>query len=491
MVRYCFILICAVLIASCQSTSTGIGIQSSGSGLSSVSGGKSIDVLLVSFKEAASLAFEAMNQAYPGQVDAHEFGIVRVRNRSFFKGDADLNIVPILVKDVSSGKTGYIYKTVAEGIGSNFSFFPGYMSSAFFGKLGPLIRQRNIPTAVFSNYVELEEKVIVESVPPSIPTSFDGFVRYLDTKRSLSPFEGIWEFGSGMYVLGLYADETSPRFPYKAFVIESGRPLWRPGEIKIEFKKLDRSGIAFTRMYAFDKTPLDMTFDVSADAMLEVQPLVFEEPILLLKTYPRGPVARGKGSGTGWYIGDGRFVTNEHVVRDARSITLHIQGEKRSGRAIVVDPKLDLAVVEVDRPYPNIPVIPIDTSFEVGETVYAIGYPLAQVLGTRPKITDGILSSDAGIGSDPTNFTISVPVQPGNSGGPLLDEAGNAIGVIASKLKDGVSSDGDVENTNYAVKASYLMLLLQPLGISISPNTAPLPNVCSALCDAVVPIFVE
>ena len=64
----------------------------------------------------------------------------------------------------------------------------------------------------------------------------------------------------------------------------------------------------------------------------------------------------------------------------------------------------------------------------------AFGYPLSQVLATSGNFTTGIVTALAGIGDDSRFYQISAPVQPGNSGGPLLDENGNLIGVVSSKL---------------------------------------------------------
>ena len=69
-----------------------------------------------------------------------------------------------------------------------------------------------------------------------------------------------------------------------------------------------------------------------------------------------------------------------------------------------------------------------------GENVEAFGYPLSQALTTSDNFTTGIVTALAGIGDDSRFYQISAPVQPGDSGGPLLDENGNLVGVVSSKL---------------------------------------------------------
>ena len=88
-------------------------------------------------------------------------------------------------------------------------------------------------------------------------------------------------------------------------------------------------------------------------------------------------------------------------------------------------------------------------------------------------------------------MTISAPIQPGNSGGPLLDEFGNVVGVVVAKLRDVASSDGDVENVNYAIKARYVMPLLEDLGLEMKSTNVPIKNVCDAYCSGVVYIETE
>jgi serine protease Do len=93
---------------------------------------------------------------------------------------------------------------------------------------------------------------------------------------------------------------------------------------------------------------------------------------------------------------------------------------------------------------------------ELGNTVFTIGYPNPVMQGLEPKYTDGRISSRAGMMDDEAFYQISVPVQPGNSGGPLIDmESGWAVGVITLRL-DRTADGRTADNVSYALKGAVL-----------------------------------
>ncbi len=105
---------------------------------------------------------------------------------------------------------------------------------------------------------------------------------------------------------------------------------------------------------------------------------------------------------------------------------------------------------------------------DVGSEVFALGYPIANVMGDEIKFTDGKISSKTGIEGDITVYQISVPIQPGNSGGPLFDSKGNLVGITSSALNKEYFNS---ENVNYAIKTTYLKNL-----IDVMPESITLPN---------------
>ena len=128
-----------------------------------------------------------------------------------------------------------------------------------------------------------------------------------------------------------------------------------------------------------------------------------------------------------------------------------------------------------------------------------IGFPNPGMQGFAPKLTKGEIGSFSGIQDDARYFQISVPVQPGNSGGALVDEHGNVVGVVSAKLSAGVAlatSGALPENVNYAVKSSFLLSFLESVpAVSAKlkePNTADrkFEDVIKSAQDAAVLVLV-
>jgi len=175
--------------------------------------------------------------------------------------------------------------------------------------------------------------------------------------------------------------------------------------------------------------------------------------------------------GTGWPVEGGFVVTNHHVISGHKHITLILKnGMKISGTVVIDDSTNDLVLIRVKDTRMLPPGLPLITQpIHAGARVFTIGYPHPDLMGSEPKITDGIISSLTGIGNDPRTYQISVPVQSGNSGGPLLNMHGEVAGIVTSKLSASKVFEwtGDLpQNVNYAVKSGYLSMLLS----SVSSN---------------------
>jgi S1-C subfamily serine protease len=97
---------------------------------------------------------------------------------------------------------------------------------------------------------------------------------------------------------------------------------------------------------------------------------------------------------------------------------------------------------------------------KLGSSVATVGFPNTFLQGLSPKLSDGKIASLKGFRDDPNEFQISVPIQPGNSGGALFNDKGNVVGVVTSKLDQAVAVEltGMIaENVNYAVKSEKLL----------------------------------
>lgn len=187
-----------------------------------------------------------------------------------------------------------------------------------------------------------------------------------------------------------------------------------------------------------------------------------------------------KGNGSGFFISEkGYIATNYHVIKDAEAIQIVYfeKGEKKAYKAKVVksDKQNDLAIIKIDDPnYKPIFKIPykLSTSIvDVGSSVFALGYPMLNLMGEEIKFTDGKISSKTGFQGDVTVYQISVPIQPGNSGGPLFDYDGNLIGITSSGLRKDIS-----DNVNYAIKVTYLKNLIDVLPERIDLSTESIIN---------------
>lgn len=169
------------------------------------------------------------------------------------------------------------------------------------------------------------------------------------------------------------------------------------------------------------------------------------------------------GSGSGAIVSrDGHVVTAAHVVKEASFIEVVTPAGARPALVLSIDNHNDIALLKVDGPFEN--YIPTGRASDVrlGQSVSTIGFPNIGIQGQSPKVTQGMISSENGMQNDIRFWQISVPIQPGNSGGPLLTEKGELVGVIVSTLGlKAIEITGTVpQNVNYAIKANYLEPML-------------------------------
>lgn len=176
---------------------------------------------------------------------------------------------------------------------------------------------------------------------------------------------------------------------------------------------------------------------------------------------PATPPEPKSASGTGFFIApDGLMVTNKHVVEDAQNLQVKTQNGTFSAKVLRLHPTDDIALVKVEGS--GFKTLPIRHSrnLRLGSRVFTIGFPNIVNQGLEPKYTSGEVSSLAGPKDDPDYLQVSVPIQPGNSGGALLDESGNAVGIVTLSLSSRTMliEKGFVpQNVNYALKASRLI----------------------------------
>ena len=162
------------------------------------------------------------------------------------------------------------------------------------------------------------------------------------------------------------------------------------------------------------------------------------------------------GGGSGFFVNNkGYALTNYHVVKGCTAVKVLIAGESQKVKLAATDESNDLALLKLPETFPVVAQFPESRRAILGEFVLAAGFPLKDYLATGLKVSTGVVSALAGIGDDPRFLQISAPVQPGNSGGPLLDKSATIIGVVKSKLDDVEvwKATGHIpQNVNFAIK---------------------------------------
>ena len=188
-----------------------------------------------------------------------------------------------------------------------------------------------------------------------------------------------------------------------------------------------------------------------------------ELPVYRPKEYRK---EKGFSTGTGFFVtSDGVLVTNYHVVDGAKEISIVYPTKKQEYAAsiLAVDPVNDVAILKVDA---KTDPAPLASSCDVakGSEVLTLGYPLILLEGQEQKATFGRVNALSGPKDDLRLVQIDVPVQPGNSGGPLIDKHGEVIGVVSATLDQLVAlrTSGSLpQNVNFAVKIDYILPALR------------------------------
>ena len=173
------------------------------------------------------------------------------------------------------------------------------------------------------------------------------------------------------------------------------------------------------------------------------------------------------GTGSGIILTtDGYIATNYHVVEDISTVEVEFihEGKIQQYNADIVkmDPVNDLAILKInDNSFNNLKSIEYNfktKASDIGESVFALGYPETQELGTDLKFTDGKISSLTGYKGDVTRYQTTTPIMQGNSGGPLFDKYGNLIAINTE-----IITPDRMENVSYSVKSIYLLALIETL----------------------------
>jgi S1-C subfamily serine protease len=200
---------------------------------------------------------------------------------------------------------------------------------------------------------------------------------------------------------------------------------------------------------------------------------------------PSPPVAKSAQVSIGAGIvvtTDGLILTNHHVAQNCTSIAV-LDAERGRAKATIVgaDVANDLTLLRAERAFSAVASFRRGAALQAGESVTVVGFPLASVLGFEPNVTFGYVSATGGLRGDSTRFQISAPIHKGNSGGPILDQGGQVIGIVTSKL-DALAVQkrmGDLpQNISFGVKGEVAQAFLEKHSAAFrsAPGGARLEN---------------
>ena len=153
------------------------------------------------------------------------------------------------------------------------------------------------------------------------------------------------------------------------------------------------------------------------------------------------------------------------MVEDAAKIEIYVGDKTYPASLVREDPNNDIAILKANGSFPALAFSP-HRSAKMGQDVFTIGFPNPGLQGVSAKFTEGTISSLTGFKNDLRLYQISIPIQPGNSGGALLDEHGNILGIVVAMLsaKTAFQMTGSLpQNVNYAVKSLYAQAMIDTM----------------------------
>lgn len=200
---------------------------------------------------------------------------------------------------------------------------------------------------------------------------------------------------------------------------------------------------------------------------------------------PRADMA--KRTGTGFFVSpEGHMLTAFHVIDGASRIVIKTaSGSEFQAKVDKIDPQNDLAVLRIEGVTTHFLELASARSAALGDSVFTLGFPAPHLLGEGVKYTGGEISALSGFQSSQSLMQITVPVQPGNSGGPLFKSDGKVIGIITSTAaaQSFLRSTGSLpQNVNWAVKSDYARLLLDQPAVESRLDFSIKGDLAKAVC---------
>ncbi len=181
-------------------------------------------------------------------------------------------------------------------------------------------------------------------------------------------------------------------------------------------------------------------------------------------------------SGTGFFINaKGQVLTAAHVIHDCVQVDVKRDDKTFPSKVTTSSNLLDLAVIDTDTPVTRF--LPFRKTYEIilGEAVTNVGFPLQKILASTPNLTRGNVSSRGALAGSVGQFQFSAPIQPGSSGGPVVSDGGELLGITVATLNAAklVESGALPQNVNFALESRYAAMFLRKNSVAfteVEPN---------------------
>tara|TARA_R110002020_G_scaffold17804_10_gene63146 strand:+ start:23185 stop:24732 length:1548 start_codon:yes stop_codon:yes gene_type:complete len=374
-----------------------------------------------------------------------------------------------------------IYQTDYKGGAMVFSSLSNYFQKAINKTLQPIDKFK----------YKFDSKITPKLDLPDVETTTETektLTAYFDS-NTLDDIEGIYKSYKsetlGHYKFGIKKFGTK----YKAIILESETVNWKISEVKAIFEPSSVDDLFSIKWFMGNKSEYETFGTLENKGLLSIE---FTNPETkekrqdkFIKMYPAFSSEIKKkesensifATGSGFIINqNGIIATNAHVIENADKIEITIKDDLSEqiyiAKVLLKDENNDVALLKIDdskfSSFNSLPYKLIENT-EIGENVFTIGFPLNSIMGNNYKVNNGIVSSNTGISDDIRHYQISVPLQPGNSGGPLFNENGDIIGITSSRL-NGKAIGTSVQNVNYAIKSAYILNLIKMLPDYEKPN---------------------
>ena len=178
-------------------------------------------------------------------------------------------------------------------------------------------------------------------------------------------------------------------------------------------------------------------------------------------------------SGTGFYVSNtGHIISNHHVVEGCSTVKLTFKGKEVSADVLAVDKMNDLAILKADLTPSKVYSVATEDASLLEDIIIA-GYPLGKKVSAAIKTSKGSITALAGYGDNYSEFQTDAALNQGNSGGPIMDQKGNVVGVAVANY----GKQAGVESFNFGIKSSTLKTFASANGLKfLPPNNTDLSN---------------